>query len=334
MKESDIRPAALFKKYLELSAADAITYFSDSRRAELPCPACGSKDTRPAFVKHGFGYVLCESCSTLYQSPRPSAADFARFYQESLSARYWAGTFFPAVAEARRVHLIRPKVQELAQLCQQDQFSPQVFADIGAGAGFFLEEWRRNFPETQTIALEPNPALAAQCRSKGLTVMECFLEEAESLKGQADLVTAFEVVEHVHNPLAFCASLGELLKPGGRALITGLTVDGFDIQVLWEYSHSISPPHHINFMSVKGFESLLARAGFNHCRVFTPGKLDVDIIRNATVDRAEALAGQRFIQMLLQRQEKTLSAFQQFLSENQLSSHCWVWAGKPYAKHF
>ncbi len=60
----------------------------------------------------------------------------------------------------------------------------------------------------------------------------------------------------------------------------------------------------------------------------------VDIVRNATVDRAEALAGQRVIQMLLQRQEKTLSAFQQFLSENQLSSHCWVWAGKPDAKHF
>jgi SAM-dependent methyltransferase len=328
MKEADVRPAALFKKYLELSAADAITYFSGSRRAELPCPACGSKDTRPVFVKHGFGYVLCESCYTLYQSPRPSAADFARFYQESPSARYWACTFSPAVAEARRVHLIRPKVQELAQLCQQDQFSPQVFADIGAGAGFFLEEWRRSFPDTQVIAVEPNPDLADQCRQKNLAVLECFLEEAESLDDPADLVTAFEVIEHVHDPLTFCAALGKLLKPGGRVLLTGLTVDGFDLQVLWEKSNSISPPHHINFMSVKGFESLLARAGFTNLRIFTPGKLDVDIVRNAAAARAEVLAGQGFVQMLLRRGEKTLEAFQQFLSQHQLSSHCWVWASK------
>jgi len=330
MKEADIRPAELFEKYLELSARDAVTYFSSAKREPLPCPACASRDIRPAFVKHGFGYVLCGSCHTLYQSPRPSAADFARIYQESPSVRYWAGTFSPAVAEARRVYLIRPKVQELARLCQQDRFAPRMFADIGAGAGFFLEEWRRNFPETQTIALEPNPDLAAQCRSKGLTVMECFLEEAESLEGQADLVTAFEVIEHVHDPLRFCASLGKLLKPGGRALLTGLTGDGFDIQVLWENSNSVSPPHHINFMSIKGFESLLSRAGFTNIRIFTPGKLDVDIVRNAAAHRAEALAGQGFVRMLLRRGEETLEAFQQFLSEHQLSSHCWVWATKPY----
>lgn len=328
MKEHDIRPADLFKKYLELCAADAVKYFSSSHRQDIPCPACGSDDLLPAFEKWGFGYVTCENCSTLFQSPRPPQEDFARFYQESPSSVYWANTFFPAVAEARRERLFRPKVQEIAQLCRDEGFFPEVLSDIGAGYGLFLEEWRKSFPETDLIAVEPNPRLADVCRSKNLRVAECFAEQAAHLNGKVDLVVALEVIEHVHDLMAFCSALKDLLRAGGKALLTGLTVDGFDIQVLWGESRSISPPHHINFLSISGFEELLTRADFRKIRVFTPGKLDVDIVKNTVDENSHILSGQRFLSHLLGRGEAVLQAFQQFLSEHQLSSHCWIWAEK------
>jgi SAM-dependent methyltransferase len=328
LKESDIRPRDLFEKYLELSAKDAITYFGSSTRTDLPCPACGNNLVQPAFEKHGFDYKICRTCGTLYQSPRPPWEDFARFYKESPSAQYWARIFFPAVAESRRVHLFRPKVQELAQLCQKDQFFPKVFADIGAGYGLLLEEWRRSFPDTKLFAVEPNPDLAAQCRLKNLHVVELFAEEANQLHNQVDLVTAFEIIEHSYDPLAFLNSLAKLLRTGGRILITGLTIDGFDIQVLWQRSNNISPPHHINLISIEGFEFLLARAGFSNIHIFTPGKLDVDILKNALRYDKDILSGQRFLQTLFTRGEETLGAFQKFLSDHRLSSHCWVWASK------
>lgn len=328
MKESDIRPANFFQKYLELSAEDAVTYFGSSIREALPCPACGSKLIKPAFEKWDFGYVLCETCCTLYQSPRPSSEDFARFYQKSPSARYWAKTFFPSVADARRKHLFRPKVEEISQLCQRDSFTPKILADIGSGHGLFLEEWHRSFPETKLIAIEPNPDLAQICRSKNLYVVERFVEQAKDLHGKVDLVVALEVIEHVPDPLAFCSSLRQLLREGGRALITGLTVDGFDIQVLWEHSKSISPPHHINFMSILGFEHLLTRAGFSNTRIFTPGKLDVDIVKNTMKENPDVLKGNRFIHHMLEQGEEVLQAFQKYLSEHHLSSHCWIWSTK------
>jgi SAM-dependent methyltransferase len=328
MKEEDIRPAALFQKYLELSAADASTYFAQGERHDLPCPGCGLEDVAPAFVKHGFGFAQCTACGTLYQSPRPLAEAFYSFYQESLSARYWSQVFFPAVAESRRLHLFRPKVQELARLCRDSGFFPTVVVDVGAGYGLLLEEWVRAFPDTRAIALEPNPELAAACRGRGLEVLEIFAEEARSLKVQADLVTAFEVIEHVHQPLRFCQALAGLLRPGGRLLLTGPTVDGFDIQVLWHRSNSVVPPHHLNMLSVLGFESLLERAGFIDVRIFTPGKLDVDIVNNALSADAQVLQGQRFVRTLLGRGQEDRAAFQKFLSEHRLSSHCWAWAVK------
>jgi len=328
MRESDIRPLDHFQKYLKMSIEDAATYFGSSLRRSISCPACDSEIGTPAFEKSGFGFVLCDVCGTLYQSPRPPVEDFSRFYQESLSARYWAKTFFPAVAEVRRTSLFRPKVKEIARLCKERGFSPEVLADIGAGYGLFLEEWRTISPETKLIAIEPNPDLAEVCRNKGFNVVESFVEEASDLHEQIDLVVALEVIEHVYDPMVFCNSLRNLLKDGGRILLTGLTVDGFDIQVLWGDSKSISPPHHINFISIAGFKQLLTRAGFSNVRIFTPGKLDVDIVKNALTEKPEILTGQRFIKNLLGRSEDVLKEFQKFLSDHQLSSHCWIWAEK------
>lgn len=327
MKEADIRPAELLQGYIDLCAQDAVTYFT-SPRADVPCPACGAEDGQPAFEKNGFGYLLCDLCGTLYQSPRPPQEDFFHFYQESPSSRYWFQVFFPTVAEARRVNIFRPKVDEIARLCRENELTPRLWTDIGAGYGLLQEEGRAAFPETRMVAIEPNPDLAAQCRGRNLEVLECFAEEADALTGQADLVTALEVVEHIHDPLVFVIALKRLLAPAGRLLITGPTADGFDIQMLWQKSKTVLPPHHINLISVRGFEILLSRAGFTRISVFTPGKLDVDIVLNALAQGETLSPGQRFIQTLLARGETTRAAFQKFLQEQRLSSHCWAWAVK------
>ena len=328
IKESDIRPSELFQKFLDLSSADAKTYFNQERRMSVPCPACGSSQFQEAFNKWSFDYVVCDNCTTLYQSPRPSNESFSRFYKESPSVRFWAKEFFPTVAEERRIKLFRPKVKEIAKLCIEDKFNPHLVADVGAGYGLFLEEWGKIFPTCKLTAIEPNPGLADICRSKKFEVVECFAEQAKNIHNQFDLAVSLEVIEHVYDPLSFCKSLQLLLKKEGRALITGLTVDGFDIQVLWKHSKSVSPPHHINFISVKGFEILLKRAGFSNVRVFTPGRLDVDIVRNSFENLPMIFSECRFVNTILKKNEKTQNAFQQFLSKHQLSSHCWVWAKK------
>ena len=149
------------------------------------------------------------------------------------------------------------------------------------------------------------------------------LGEVDYLEKKADLVVCFEVIEHVHDPLLFVKVVRKMVAPGGIAIFTGLGVDGFDIQVLWENSKSIFPPHHINFISINGFHKLFKQAGFSEIEVITPGKLDVDIAFN----NQEFLANEnRFIKTLLSRGEEALSEFQSFLARHQLSSHCWILA--------
>jgi hypothetical protein len=163
--------------------------------------------------------------------------------------------------------------------------------------------------------------MAQICRENGIEVLQVMAEGAQAWHGSADLLVCFEVLEHVHDTVGFARSLLNLIKPGGWLAMSGLGVEGFDIQVLWERSHSVSPPHHLNFLSCQGLEVLLRRVGFTATEVTTPGQLDADIVYNSMQSDPSALAAYRFERTLLARGERTRVAFQQFLREHQLSSH-------------
>ncbi len=330
MKEEEIRPEALLNRYLELSARDAEECFANLPRKEVRCVACGCIKATFQFDKNGFPYSQCDECRTLFQSPRPSIDAFEAFYRRSESARYWAEVFFPAVAEVRGEKIFRPRVERLAALCEDRGIAVVRLIDVGAGYGIFLDEWRHRSPGVRALAVEPSAALACECRAKGFEVVENIVEDVRGYDDYADLVVCFEVLEHVYDPLAFIEVLARLARPGGCVFISALGVDGFDIQMLWEKSNQIFPPHHINFLSVSGFERLFTRAGLVEVDVSTPGVLDVDIVRNAVRRTPALLNGHRFLRRLL-ADDDLAAQFQRFLGENRLSSHTWV-VGKKSAK--
>ena len=103
--------------------------------------------------------------------------------------------------------------------------------------------------------------------------------------------------------------------------MTGLGYEGFDILMLQERSNSIFPPHHLNFLSVNGFEKIISRAGFTDVEIITPGVLDVDIVRNAP-DCPE------LVRVAAMRGEDALLELQEWVRKNRLSSHVWAFGRK------
>lgn len=328
MKESDIRPADLYQEFLRLAAQDALGYFAPQGRAAVPCPACGDSRAEHAFAKNGFDYVSCSGCGSLYVSPRPAAEAFERFYRESPSARYFADVFFPPVMEARRERIFAPRVARIGERCRAAGIVPQVVCDIGGGNGIFLEEWRRANPASRVCTVEPGSRFAEVCRGKGIEVLQTVAENAGAWAGRADLVTCFEVIEHVPEPARFLEALLRLLRPGGALYLTALCVEGFDIQALWGKANAVCPPLHLHFFSLAGFETALARAGFAAVEISTPGQLDADIVRNYALEHGSAGLG-RFERTLLARGEAALADFQAFLQRHRMSSHAAIWARRP-----
>lgn len=331
MKEEDIRPAELFNEYLRLSAEDAERLFSvwENAMVERPCPGCGKETATPRFVKHGFTFAACNRCDTLFALTVPTEEQLSHLYRDSKSARYWAEVFFPSVNEVRRKKIFRPRVIQALDKLSKLGVGLSTVVDVGAGTGIFLDELKHIMPDVEARAVEPGVALAEICREKGYDTYEGFISDAAEnprWQGVADLVTSFEVIEHLLDPMRFIADVSRLLKPGGIVLVTGLCGDGFDIRTLGERSKSVSPPHHLNFLSRRGAEGLVRRAGLELVEFATPGRLDVDIVKNAMAENDNAVEDPFLRMLLIQSGPEAQNAFQRFLAENGLSSHMWIYA--------
>jgi SAM-dependent methyltransferase len=328
MKEDEIRPQNIFAEYLRLCEQDALTYFVDVPREEGLCPACGANG-KFAFTKQGFDYACCPDCDTLYVNPRPLSEAFSRYYTESPSAKFWATTFYRETAEARREKLWKPKARMILEILERYTALDHAIIDVGGGYGLFAEEMGKISSNAITV-IEPGPHLAQVCRDKSLRVIEKFLEQV----GETDLpvgpraFVSFELFEHLHAPDKFLACINQLMQPGDLFLFSTLSGTGVDIQVLWNDSNSISPPHHLNFLNPRSIKILLHRVGFESLEVTSPGKLDIDIMAN-NQDRIK----DRFWRTFVSRaSESEREQWQNLLASSGWSSHMMVTCRKPKNK--
>lgn len=326
MKEEEIRKRSTFNRYLELVAEDVQAIFADrSNFIQIDCPACGGKNYQPQFEKLGFTYVLCADCNTLFVNPRPLAQSLTELYTQSRSTSFWVHEFFKPVAEARREKIFRPRAEYV-----KDSFSEKsggVIGDIGAGFGLFLEELAKFWPSARLVAIEPSLEMVNICQDKGLEVITCPLEDVQGWDGQFDLLTSFELFEHLYEPGEFLRKVWHLLRPGGYLLLTTLNGEGFDIQILWEKSKSVSPPHHLNFFNPRSITMLLQKNGFIAEKVDTPGKLDWDIVEG--MYREEAVDPGHFWRLVAEKAEPAVKdSLQTWISQSGLSSHMRVLAKK------
>ena len=330
MQEKDIRSEELLRPFLAYLRQDAERLaLRRGTFQPVPCPFCGANSPTPAFDKDGFTYQLCAVCASLYASPRPALDDLVDFAMNSEATRYWSTHLYPQTAQARREKIFRPRATLVADLARQGLLpSPGRLLDIGAGYGLFLQEMAAQKWQGGLLGLEPDPRLAHICREQGFSITEKWVEDIAEGELAADGATAFEVLEHVYDPHAFLSACARTVRPGGVLLFTTLTISGFDLQVLWEHSRSITPPQHLNFASTAGIQALIARCQLELVELSTPGQLDVDIVRNALTANPD-LAVPRFVRTLALADEATRQDFQTFLQNHRLSSHLRCIVRKP-----
>lgn len=328
MKESSIRPKRLLKEYINLCEKDALKFFKKKDNKIINCLACDSSNLEIDFVKHGFQYMKCLNCRSLFLNPRPPLEEFDGFYRKSESAKYWSEIFLPAVSEQRRNLIIKPKAKRIEKIINKSKTDTFTIIDVGAGYGTFLEEFKRIFPNSDLIAVEPSFSLSKRCKSQGIKVINSILEEVpDEFNEKGDIVVCFEVFEHVHNPKDFLKNMKRLCKKGGTILITSLSIDGFDLQLLRQNSNQIHPPHHINFFSIKGFLNIFQNLNLKEIKVSTPGLLDVDIVRNYFLEKPNDGGLDTFLEKIV-FDEVLSTKFQDFLKDNCLSSHIWIQSKK------
>ncbi len=108
--------------------------------------------------------------------------------------------------------------------------------DVGCGDGFFLSLVKGG----RRRGLELNPEAVRKARAKGLEVEEALLPAVPA--GDADIITLFQVLEHVEDPVGVLGQAARVLRPGGRLFVAVPNNDAYIGRALQDPLNA--PPHH------------------------------------------------------------------------------------------
>lgn len=298
-----------------------------ARRAEfveVVCPACMSAVSEAAFEKTGFAFRSCVRCSTIYMSPRPSATVMADYYATSENYAYWAEHIFPASEASRREKIHAPWLARIVGYCERFGVERGTLLEVGPGFGTFASMAGGSGAFRRVLAVEPTPEMAAACRSRGVEVIEARIEDVGSRIEPADVIVAFEVIEHLFDPSMFVGQCAGLLGAGGLLVLSCPNGLGFDVATLREKALAVDAEH-VNLFNPAALSMLLGRCGFDVLDVQTPGRLDAEFVHDAALRGEIDLSSSPFLERVLVDEWERLGwPFQQFLAANMLSSHMWV----------
>lgn len=130
--------------------------------------------------------------------------------------------------------------------------------DVGCGAGRFAAHARAS----EFVGLELSENLARMARQSGLDVRsESLAEHGRRRGGHYDVVTAFQVLEHVPDPEQFLLEMARCANDGGRLFVSVPSDDSF---VGAAEDHALNmPPHHQTRWSDAALERIAARSNLN-----------------------------------------------------------------------
>jgi SAM-dependent methyltransferase len=193
--------------------------------------------------------VECNGCGMLYANPV--------LRQEALAEAY-KGASFDSGTESRLAAVTYRAMLEphLPVLPSRDSA-----LDIGAGDGAFLEELLA-LGFQNVVGVEPSEAPIAAAKPSIRGYLKCGIFAADQFTAESlDLITCFQVIEHVWDPVKIASDAHSLLKPGGLFVIVAHDRSAFSARVMGTKS-PIFDIEHLQLFDRSTGATLLRSAGF------------------------------------------------------------------------
>jgi SAM-dependent methyltransferase len=241
------------------------------------CPVCGSDSQYRIFKEAAFDPSLwdrfafssrktpeymhyrlleCGRCDILYANPLPARESLDEAYRDAAydsadEARYASDSY------AEFLSTILPNLSRL-----------DAALDIGTGDGAFLEHVLRCGFE-RVVGVEPSraPVEAARPAVRDL-IRQCAFRPSDFEKESFSLITCFQTLEHVYDPLALCQGTFDLLHRGGAVLFVCHDRRALSARVMGTRS-PIFDIEHLQLFSRESLGYALRQAGYDEITTHT-----------------------------------------------------------------
>lgn len=197
--------------------------------------------------------MRCGACDLVYASPAPAPSSLEASYRDATfdatrESEYAARTYIEALREAGRLQ-------------------PVPALDIGAADGAFLRELvKSGFHDV--IGYEPSVAPIAAAHPDIRDRLRTELFDASQIGSESlGLVTCFQTIEHVDDPLQLVTDMHRVLRPAGTAFLIAHNVDALSAKIMG-YKSPIFDIEHLQLFNRRSAEVLMQTAGFREVTIF------------------------------------------------------------------
>jgi 2-polyprenyl-3-methyl-5-hydroxy-6-metoxy-1,4-benzoquinol methylase len=195
-------------------------------------------------------YVKCKNCHLIYVNPIEKASKINGDYSKM------GTTDAPIIRGCR----LRAAKSQLGLIKKYK--SGTTLLDIGCGEGFFLFNASKAGYTTKGIEISQDAAEYA-VREFGLDVEAKPFAELQFPENYFDVVTLWQVLEHVPYPLIVLKEVHRILKPEGLLATSTPDIEGILAKIFRRKWWNLRRLH-INQFTAKTLTDMLKRAGFKN----------------------------------------------------------------------
>lgn len=235
------------------------------------CQVCGGTQAREMFRDPPYRVLRCQDCSLVYVSPRHADDALHKIYGED----YWNSDSPKTrgyASYAEEAHLYLKTFRKRSRFVKRFVPGQQLrVLDIGCAAGFFLQVMQEQGHEVRGIELSSDiaehavEALGADRVHVG--TLETLLENPKTgfERHSFDLITLWDVVEHVPDPQSFLRQARELLRPDGVLILETQNVDSRFARALGSRWQHFKHEEHLYHFNPSTIRTLLDQTAFELC---------------------------------------------------------------------
>ena len=228
-----------------------------ARPAEVTnaCALCSNGRTRTMFEVDGSVIVKCDDCGLVRQATRPSATaalyDSDYYATENPKGGY-ANYFLDSDVNRRtfhdRIRAIEARYGRKGRLL-----------DVGCALGDFLIEAKDAGWDVEGV--EISHYAAQRARERGLRVSAGRIEDLDLPAASFDVITLYDSIEHMTDPVATLAAVRRLLVPDGLVHVVTPNVGGLQARALGRFWYHFKPGEHLFYFSPDTLRATLERSG-------------------------------------------------------------------------
>ena len=232
--------------------------------------------------------VRCRNCGLIYQNPRLTREELLEHYPTTHYERY-----LPAAEEEetilRRVDRWRGIARRRKRITQLARRIGHLL-DVGCATGSFLDMMRTHGWQVSGVELNPDAARYARQRLQ-LDVRTGTLEQAQFSSQAFDVVTMWDVFEHVLDPRQTLSEVRRILRPGGLLALSLPNPSSLEARLFGDSWAGWDRPRHLHLFTPAMLSHYLVDAGFQRPHIESDGgRLKVTLLSVAYACNARGIA--------------------------------------------